>query len=303
MRLDQLVAERMGISRSQAALWIADGCVTLDGVVVKKASTKTDGKEMDCTPPPPPSSEVLPEHIPLHILYEDEALIAVNKPPGMITHPATGIYTGTLVNALLGRVTLAGQDEAAAPEGYRPGIVHRLDKDTSGVIVVAKTVAAHAALAAAFKERTTEKTYIAIGLGSWTGEKKVRVDVPIGRHPVQRQKMTVGGSAPREAQTDFTPLSRQGMDGRYATLVKAKPRTGRTHQIRVHMAHLGSPLLGDAVYGRVSGVLARHALHAHRLCVPHPLTGRRLELHAPVPDDLLEAWVALGGTLPPSLLE
>lgn len=296
-RLDVLVAEQMGISRSQAAHWITSGCVEVDDVVVCKSSFKADGKKIVCTPPPIQSSDILPEDIPLEILYEDDVLVAVNKPAGMMTHPATGIVTGTLVNALLGRMHLPGQDEAPAPEGYRPGIVHRLDKDTSGVIVVAKTVSAHAALAASFKERVAQKTYLAIAAGSWKAQGPVKVDAPIGRHPVQRQKMTVGGIQPRDAQTEFIPIQTLPSEGRHLVLVQAKPRTGRTHQIRVHMAHLGSPLVADSVYGRSSLLLSRQALHAQKLSIPHPQRSELLHLHAPFPDDLIQAWQALGGTL------
>ncbi len=251
--------------------------------------------------PPPAASEVLPEDVPLDVLYEDEHLIAVNKPPGMVTHPAPGVWTGTLVNALMGRVSLPEQDGALGPDGYRPGIVHRLDKDTSGVIVVAKTVAAHARLAAAFKDRDTRKTYLAICAGTWKADRTARVDAPVGRHPVERQRMTVGGAGAREAQTTFVPLATVSGGGRTSALVRCEPRTGRTHQIRVHLAHLGSPILGDTVYGRASAVIARQALHAWRLVIPHPVTGEDLRLVAAPPDDMLSAWVALGAALPTEL--
>ncbi|WP_180970144.1 RluA family pseudouridine synthase [Deinococcus planocerae] len=302
-RLDTVLAELTGQSRSQVAGWIGGGHVEVGGVVVRKASLKLKGGEaLTVQVPPPPDATVSPEDVPLDVLYEDEHLIAVNKPPGMVTHPAPGVFSGTLVNALLGRMTLPEQEGFEGPEGYRPGIVHRLDKDTSGVIVVAKTVQAHARLAAAFKDRDTRKTYLAIAAGTWRAEGPVRVDAPIGRHPTARQRMTVGGASPREAQTLFTPLASHGDGhGRTLALVRAQPRTGRTHQIRVHLAHLGSPILGDPVYGRESAVIGRHALHAHFLTLPHPVTGEALNLHAPAPDDMLGAWVTLGGTVPGSL--
>ncbi|ASN80455.1 RluA family pseudouridine synthase [Deinococcus ficus] len=302
-RLDAVVSALVGASRSQVALWIEAGAVQVAGVSVTKPSLKLRGGEaLSVTPPPPPGASVEAEDIPLDVLYEDDWLIAVNKPPGMVTHPAPGVVTGTLVNALLGRVPLPEQPDFDSEAGFRPGIVHRLDKDTSGVIVVAKTVEAHARLAAAFKDRETRKVYLAVAAGAWKAERPAQVDVPIGRHPVQRQRMTVGGANPREAQTLFTPLAAHpDGHGRTLALVRAQPRTGRTHQIRVHLAHLGSPILGDTVYGRASEVMPRQALHAQFLTLPHPGTGELLHLHAPAPDDLLSAWVALGGALPADL--
>ncbi|RTR30747.1 RluA family pseudouridine synthase [Deinococcus radiophilus] len=304
-RLDAVCAELTGQSRSQVAGWITDGRVWVDDRPVTKASHRLRGGEaLSLSPPPPADLRVQPEDIPLDILYEDGALIAVNKPPGMVTHPAPGVVSGTLVNALLGLMALPQQEGAEGAGGYRPGIVHRLDKDTSGVIVVAKTVQAHAALSASFKARKTQKVYLASAAGEWRAEQPVLVDAPVGRHPVQRQRMTVGGANPREAQTRFVPLSAHpDGHGRTLALVRCEPRTGRTHQIRVHLAHLGSPILGDSVYGRASEVMPRQALHAWQLTVPHPVTGTALQLHAPVPDDLLGAWVSLGGTLPPELLD
>jgi 23S rRNA pseudouridine1911/1915/1917 synthase len=304
-RLDAVLAAQSGVSRSQVAGWIAGGHVQVGGAVALKPGQKLRGGEaLLVTPPPIRDAAVLPENVPLDVLYEDEHLVAINKPPGMVTHPAPGVSSGTLVNALLGRMSLPEQQDFDGPEGYRPGIVHRLDKDTSGVIVVAKTVAAHASLAAAFKDRETRKTYLAIVAGLWRAERPTAVDVPIGRHPVQRQRMTVGGALAREAQTLFTPLATHpDGHGRTLTLVRAQPRTGRTHQLRVHLSHLGSPVLGDTVYGRESTVIARQALHAHFLSVPHPVSGETLHLHAPAPDDLLSAWVALGGALPTALEE
>lgn len=302
-RLDAVAAELTGESRSQVALWIAAGLVDVAGRAVTKASHKLRGGEaLTISPPPPAELSVQPEHVPLDVLYEDEHLIAVNKPPGMVTHPAPGVVSGTLVNALLGRMELPQQADHDSPAGYRPGIVHRLDKDTSGVIVVAKTVQAHAALSASFKARETQKVYLAIAAGEWKAQAPASVDAPIGRHPVQRQKMTVGGANPREAQTRFVPLSHHpDGHGRTLALVRCEPRTGRTHQIRVHLAHLGSPIVGDAVYGRESQAMPRQALHAWQLTIPHPVTREPLHLTAPPPDDLLDTWVALGGQLPAEL--
>ncbi|WP_415786148.1 RluA family pseudouridine synthase [Deinococcus saxicola] len=304
-RLDAVLAVLTDHSRSQVAGWIAGGHVQVDGGAVLKSSLKLRGGEtLTVQVPPPAEAGVEAEQMPLDVLFEDDTLIAVNKPPGMVTHPAPGVRSGTLVNALLGRMELPRQLDFDGEGGYRPGIVHRLDKDTSGVIVVAKTVEAHARLAAAFKDRDTRKSYLAIAAGSWKAAGPLQVDAPVGRHPVQRQRMTVGGANARDAQTLFTPLAAHpDGHGRTLALVRAQPRTGRTHQLRVHLAHLGSPILGDAVYGRASEVISRQALHAQFLELPHPMTGETLRLHAPVPDDLLGAWVALGGALPGDLEE
>ena len=303
-RLDAVLSELSGVSRSQVAQLIAAGEVTVDGQTVTKGSAKLKGGEvLTLSLPPPRSSHVLPEDVPLDVLYEDQHLIALNKPPGMTTHPAPGVTSGTLVNALLGRLALPEQEDFDGEGGYRPGIVHRLDKDTSGVIVVAKTVAAHAKLSASFKARETQKVYLAIVAGQWKAEREASVDAPIGRHPIDRQRMTVGGIAPREAQTRFVPLSQHpDGHGRTLALVRCEPRTGRTHQLRVHLQHLGSPILGDKVYGRPSEVAQRQALHAWQLTIPHPVSGEDLQLIAPPPDDLLSAWVALGGELPDTVL-
>jgi 23S rRNA pseudouridine1911/1915/1917 synthase len=302
-RLDSVLSALSGISRSQVGSWIGAGQVSVNGQAVVRPSHKLRGDEvLVAEVPPVADARVLPEDVPLDILYEDGALVAVNKPPGMTTHPAPGVSSGTLVNALLGRMTLPSQEGFEQDGSFRPGIVHRLDKETSGVIVVAKTVADHARLADAFKARETHKTYLAIAAGQWKAGGPIVVDAPIGRNPVARQRMTVGGSNPRDAQTLFTPLARlTDAHGRVLTLVQAEPRTGRTHQIRVHLSHLGSPILGDTVYGRASETISRHALHAWKLGVPHPRTGEVLHLEAAPPDDLLHAWIALGGALPPVL--
>ncbi|ULH16822.1 RluA family pseudouridine synthase [Deinococcus sp. KNUC1210] len=303
-RLDSVLSDLSGVSRSQVSGWIEAGQVQVGGQVVQRSSHKLRGGEtIEVDVPPPAISHVEAEQIALDVIYEDDALIAVNKPPGMVTHPAPGVVSGTLVNALLGRMTLPAQDGFAQDGSYRPGIVHRLDKDTSGVIVVAKTVEDHARLSHSFKERETRKTYLAIAAGQWKAQGPVQVDAPIGRHTVARQRMTVGGAGAREAQTLFTPLAAfPDGHGRTLALVQAQPRTGRTHQIRVHLLHLGSPILGDTVYGRPSEVMGRQALHAWKLELPHPRSGEMLHLYASPPDDLLSAWTALGGTLPEAVL-
>jgi 23S rRNA pseudouridine1911/1915/1917 synthase len=237
---------------------------------------------------------VAAEDLDLTVIFEDEHLAAVDKPPGMTAHPTATLRSGTVVNALLGRMPLA-KEQRLDPnaDAYRPGIVHRLDKDTSGVMVVAKHDAAHRALAAAFKRRLTEKVYVAIVVGSV--DDAVVVDAPIGRHPVKRQQMTVGGSNPRSATTHVRALARAGVH----TLVRANPHTGRTHQIRVHLAHLGAPILGDLVYGRASDAIDRQALHALQLTVPHPFDNHAITFSAQVPADMVHAWLRLGGSWPP----
>ena len=299
-RLDSVLSELSGISRSQVGMWIEAGRVSIDGTVAKRASQKLRGGEtLLADVPPPAPSHVGPEDVDLDVLFEDDAMIAVNKPPGMTTHPAPGVLSGTLVNALLGRMTLPSQEGFNEEGSFRPGIVHRLDKETSGVIVVAKTVPDHTQMAEAFRDRHTRKTYLAIASGQWKADRPLHVDAPIGRHPVARQRMSVNGTSYKEAQTLITPLARlTNPHGQVMTLVQAEPRTGRTHQIRVHLAHLGSPILGDTVYGRASEVIGRHALHAWKLELPHPRTGETLKLEAAPPDDLLNAWMALGGELP-----
>lgn len=304
-RLDAVLAELSGESRARIAGLIKDGHVRVNGQVITKASGKLSGGEtltLELAPPPP--CEALPEDLPLSVLWEDEHLIAVDKPWGMITHPAPGVSSGTLVNALMGRFALPEQAGHSDHGNFRPGIVHRLDKDTSGVIVVAKTLQAHARLSAAFKARETKKTYLAIALGSWAATGPAEANWPIGRHLTQRQKMTAGGVAFRDAHTRFVPLARAGEAGRQtAAFVRCHPTTGRTHQIRVHLATLGSPILGDVVYGKSSPHIERQALHAWRLEIPHPVGGGPLRFEAPVPTDLEGAWRRISGEMPPSLAD
>jgi 23S rRNA pseudouridine1911/1915/1917 synthase len=294
-RLDVAIALALELSRTYAKDLVLGGYVQLDGQPVAKASTKLSGRELvSVVLPPPRPSRVEPENTPLDIIYEDDDLAAIDKPPGMTAHPTATVREGTVVNALLGRMALA-KEKLFDPEDedYRPGIVHRLDKETSGVMVVAKNDAAHRELASAFKKRLTEKEYIAIAVG--TLEDDLYMDGPIGRHPLHGRKMTVGGNNPRSASTYFRVLART----REAVLVRAKPHTGRTHQIRVHLAHLGAPILGDSVYGKPSPLIGRHALHAQRLSLPHPRDHHAITFSAQVPVDMVSAWVSLGGTWPP----
>lgn len=295
-RLDVAVAVALEFSRTYAKALVVDGYVQIDGRPVAKPSVKLSGQEVvSVIVPPPRPMMVEAEDLSLDIIYQDNDLAAINKPPGMTAHPTANVRSGTVVNALLGRVALA-KDKRFDPnaEDYRPGIVHRLDKETSGVMVIAKHDEAHRHLSSSFKKRLTEKEYIAIAVGDLPND--VHVDGPIGRHPVHGRKMTVGGNNPRAANTFFRVIAR--VKGH--VLVKAKPHSGRTHQIRVHVAHLGSSILGDAVYGKHSSVIDRQALHAHRLTLPHPSDNQAITFGAQVPADMVEAWLALGGTWPPA---
>lgn len=296
-RLDVAIAQALALSRTYAKSLVDDGYVMLDGRPVGKPATKLSGAEVVTVMLPPPRPlDVEPEDVPVGIIYEDLDMAVIDKPPGMVAHPTATVRTGTVVNALLGRMPLSKEKlQDPTDEAYRPGIVHRLDKDTSGVMAVAKTDEAHRHLANSFKRRFTEKEYLAITVGAV--EDGAYVDAPIGRHPVKRQQMTVGGEAPRSASTHFWLLA--SAPGH--SLVRAKPHTGRTHQIRVHLAHLGAPILGDEVYGRPSQHIARQALHAHRLTIPHPHDNRPMTFVAPVPIDMIEAWLAVGGSWPSDL--
>ena len=294
-RLDVAIAQALELSRTYAKELVNEGYVQLDGRPVGKAAIKLTGSEIvSVTLPPPRPMMVEAEDIPLDIIYQDQDLAAINKPPGLTAHPTATVRSGTVVNALLGRMQLS-KDRLFDPneDDYRPGIVHRLDRDTSGVMVVAKNDEAHRHMSLSFKKRLTEKEYVAIAIGDL--EDEVLVDAAIGRHPVKRQSMTVGGSNPKTASTRFSVLAR----ARGFVLVKAKPHSGRTHQIRVHLAHLGRPIVGDEVYGRSSEVIGRQALHAHRLAIPHPHDNHAITFVAQVPTDMVDAWLRLGGQWPP----
>ncbi len=300
-RLDVAIAAALTLSRTYAKELVNSGFVQLDGRPVAKASAKLSGSELvSVLLPPPKPMRVEAEDLALEVIYEDDDLAAIDKPPGMTAHPTASLRTGTVVNALLARMTLA-KEKSFDPEAhdYRPGIVHRLDKDTSGVMVVAKTAEAHRELAAAFKKRLTEKEYVAIVVG--TLDDDLYMDGPIGRHPVHGRKMMVGGGNPRSASTYFRVLARTPEGAPQYTLLRAKPHTGRTHQIRVHLAHLGAPILGDGVYGKASALISRQALHAERLTLPHPRDHQAITFSVQVPVDMVDAWLRLGGSWPPEL--
>jgi 23S rRNA pseudouridine1911/1915/1917 synthase len=288
-RLDRFVATLAGVgTRSQAKQFVAAGRVAVDGAPRKASFVLRAGMQVAVELPEVVHTAVVPEPLPLVVLHEDATLIAIDKPAGMVVHPAPGSRSGTVVNALLHR--LGALDGVGAAE--RPGIVHRLDKDTSGVLLVARSVAALEALARQFRARTVEKRYVALVHGAVRGERGT-VDRPIGRDPHDRKRMSVRARRGRTAVTRFTV--RERLPG--ATLLDVAPETGRTHQIRVHLASIGHPIVGDAVYGgrrrRAAGeagaILAgcpRQALHAARLVVAHPRDGARLVLESPLPPDL-----------------
>jgi len=289
-RLDQAVARYAGVSRTKAKAWIEGGHVRVGDEVVTKPSYRLKGEVVTVERPPEPPPRVEPEEKPIDVIYEDEAILVVNKPPGLLTHPAPGEPKGSLVGRLLAYFG-EGPIEAERVEEVRPGIVHRLDRDTSGVLVVGKTPFAQAKLAEAFKNRFVLKRYLAITEGV---PREMNLIAPIGRHPRHRHKMAVGGLSPRYAETDVAVIDTAGG---YA-LVEARPHTGRTHQIRVHLKHLGAPIISDPLYGKPHPLMPRQALHAYELRIPHPLTGRFLTFIAPLPKDMQRAWRELAGRLP-----
>jgi 23S rRNA pseudouridine1911/1915/1917 synthase len=278
-RLDHfLAAAGLDLSRSHAKKLIEDGSLLVNNSPAEPSYKLKVNDRISGVIPLPVEPTVKPENIPLDIVYEDADIIVVNKPKRMVTHPAPGNYHGTLVNALLGRQTqLASQ---GLP--LRPGIVHRLDKDTSGLLVVAKTDRAYLNLIRQFKERQVEKAYVALVHGVMKNNRGV-IEESIGRHPVNRQKMAVLKTKGRSAVTEYKVLER----GQSMTLVELKIKTGRTHQIRVHLSHLSHPLVGDPTYGKRENVLgiSGQMLHAQKLSFLHPVTGKRVEFASRLPDD------------------
>lgn len=285
-RVDVFLADELDdLTRSHIQKLIGEGRLTVNGQPVKANYKVKAGDTLRLLVPPPIDLNVRPENIPLDIRYEDEDLVVVNKPRGMVVHPAAGNYSGTLVNALLYHCrNLSGINGV-----MRPGIVHRLDKDTSGLLVVAKNDKAHLSLANQIKNRTVNRRYIALVHGNITTERGT-VDAPIGRHPVRRKEMAVieGG---RHAVTHFAVLERFAA----YTLVEAKLETGRTHQIRVHMAYISHPVVGDPVYGPKSNPFGvdGQLLHAKILGFTHPRTGQYLEFSADIPEIFIQVLTAL----------
>ena len=279
LRLDVFLAARVeGLTRSAAQRLLEEGAVTLGGRGVKKNEKTAAGAVYEVLLPEPEPLDVLPQNIPLDVVFEDEDVIVVNKPVGMVVHPAPGHPDGTLVNALLYH---CGASLSGINGELRPGIVHRIDRDTSGLIIAAKNDRAHLALAAQLQDHSLARVYEAVAVGNLR-EDSGTVDAPIGRHPVDRKKMAIDYKNGRPAVTHWSVL------GRYPgyTHVECRLETGRTHQIRVHLASIGHPLLGDVVYGSKKPWpgLAGQCLHARKLKFVHPTTGKPVELECPLPD-------------------
>lgn len=290
-RLDRWLARRLPAqSRARLQSLIAAGHVLLDGRPAKASTRLRPGQTVGVTVPPPSPASPAPEDIPLSIVHEDPHLLVIDKPAGLVVHPGAGAPSGTLVNALLRHV----RDLSGVGGELRPGIVHRLDRGTSGLLVVAKDDATHRALARQFAGRTVEKQYLALVLGV-PARREGTVTASIGRDPVHRKKMSTRAPRGREARTSYSVL--ETLDG--AALLSVRIHTGRTHQIRVHLASIGHPVAGDATYGgrrapasrratsreALMG-LGRPALHAARLAFDHPATGERVEFESPLPGDI-----------------
>ncbi|OGP89477.1 MAG: RNA pseudouridine synthase [Deltaproteobacteria bacterium RBG_16_47_11] len=290
-RLDQfLTGTELNLSRSQVKKLIEKEIILLNGKPTKPSARVRTGDQVSGTLPSPRPLSLEPEPLPLTILHEDPSIVVVDKPPGMVVHPAPGNPSGTLVNALIYHC----KDLAKINGVSRPGIAHRLDKETSGVMVVAKNEEAYHQLTKQFKNRTVEKVYLALARGKFRQEEGW-IDWAIGRHPSERKRMSTRTRRGRPAVTRWRVIER--FDG--LTLLEIFPKTGRTHQIRVHLSAMGHPLLGDPLYGKKRGSqdpvlkecsrrLNRQALHAYRLGFVHPRTGEGVEFISPIPQDMKE---------------
>lgn len=305
LRIDLFLCQSCdGFSRTQIRLAVHhDGC-EVDGRLVRPSFKIRPGQRIRFRMPKPEPDSTVGENIPLDVLYEDDGMVVVNKPPAMVVHPSRGHWQGTLTAALAYR--FQSLSDVGGPT--RPGIVHRLDRDTSGVIVVAKTNATHLHLSEQFADRKVAKEYYAITMGRLDRDRD-RIDAPIGKHPYQRDKQAIRSdhASVRAAETFYEVISRHGR----FTQVRLRPKTGRTHQLRVHLAHLGCPILCDRLYGGhseisqseldggvrqpdESAVLARQALHARRLTLANPQSGKPMTFEAPLPDDITRVVDLLG---------
>ena len=265
-----------GLTRSQLHRLIESGSVLLNGRPAKPSQKVRRADRVSLVVPPPRRLDLAPQWMPLEVVYQDGDLVVIDKPPGLSVHPGPGHPDHTLVNGLLALCP----DIQGIGDGLRPGIVHRLDKDTSGLMVVAKTHQAHLSLSAQIKDRLVVKGYLALATGKPT-QQNGEIDAPIARDPRHRKRMAVvlGG---RESRTSYRIL--ESFTG--FSLLELYLKTGRTHQVRVHLAYLGHPLLGDGLYGRSSPLLPRHFLHAHHLGFKHPVTSKDMEFHSGLPKDL-----------------
>ena len=293
-RLDIYVAEREEITRSASAKLIESGAVTVNGKTVSKNYRLRESDVVETVIPEPIPDEAAPENIPLDIVYEDDHLLVVNKAKGMVVHPAAGNQSGTLVNALLYH---CGDSLSGINGVIRPGIVHRIDKETSGLLVVAKNDEAHVSLAFQIASHSFERQYRAISLGHLK-EDEGRIDKPIGRHPVDRKKMAIVQDG-RNAATNFHVIER--LEG--ADHLALRLETGRTHQIRVHLSSLGHPIMGDTLYGggrttfeaKHSKLLCEQCLHAKTISFIHPATGKLMSFDSPLPEYFRTLLKLLGG--------
>jgi 23S rRNA pseudouridine1911/1915/1917 synthase len=297
-RLDQFLAGRTEFSRARLTRWLKNGQVLVNDQTRPASYRVRPGDRVSLTVPPPEPSGLVPEALPLDIIYEDQDVILVNKPPGLVVHPAPGHRGGTLLNALMHHCP----DLAAVGDLSRPGLVHRLDKDTSGVLVAAKTAQAHAHLVRQFHDREVEKIYVALVWGRLQ-QKTGKIDQEVGRHPSARQKMSAHPRRGKNAVTYWRVLAEYPGP---MSLVELAPKTGRTHQLRVHLAMLGHPVVGDAIYGggaaRLKGnprldclrpLVTRQLLHARFLRITHPRTGTAILGEAPLPADFQAVLEAL----------
>ena len=279
-RIDAWLAAHVeGLTRSAAAKLLESGGVAVNGASAAKNYRLTGGETVEVTRPEADEIAVEPQDIPLDVVYEDQDVIVVNKPVGLVVHPAPGHPDGTLVNALLHH---CGDSLSGIGGEKRPGIVHRIDRDTSGLIIAAKNDAAHLALSAQLSDHTLARTYECLVMGNLRQDSGT-VDAPIGRHPTNRKKMAVNTRNGRRAVTHWEVIARYNG----VTHVRCRLETGRTHQIRVHMAYIGHPILGDTVYGAKKPVpgLTGQCLHATGLRFLHPRTGEPVELHCPLPEE------------------
>lgn len=287
-RLDIFLTQRCsGLSRSRIKKLIIDGYATIDGKKVSPAYKLRAGQRVTIEFPAPSPTNIAAQRIPLSVVYEDDDMLVIDKPAGMAMHPGAGQPDATMVNALLGMY----RDIASVGGVGRPGLVHRLDKDTSGLVAVARTDAAHAALSAQFRDRTVSKRYLALVSGTLDPPHAI-IDAPIGRHPRDRKRMAIveGGRPSVTAYRTIASIPKY-------TFAEAHPRTGRTHQIRVHFASVGHPTIGDALYGHTGHAearLGRHFLHAAGLELDHPTTGARVSFECPMPEDLRAFLMAVG---------